>query len=86
MIANQGAGGIGINMTEASYSIFFSRNFSLEHDLQAEARNYRGGSEMHQKVTRIDLVSPGTIDELISEALANKQNMAEKILDWKDKL
>lgn len=86
MIANPASGGVGINMTEASYSIFYSRSFSLEHDLQAEARNYRGGSEIHQKVTRIDLVAKDTIDELISQALANKQNMAEQILDWKDKL
>lgn len=86
VIGNQGAAGIGINLVEASYSIFYSRNFSLEQDLQAEARNYRGGSEIHQKVTRIDLVAPETIDELILQALADKQNLAETILDWKDKL
>lgn len=84
MIANQGSAGIGINLVEASYSIFFSRTFSLEHDGQAEARNYRGGSEMHNQVTRIDLVSPGTIDETISKALAEKQNIADIILDLKD--
>lgn len=84
MIANQASGGIGINMTEASYSIFYSRNFSLEQDLQAEARNYRGGSEMHTKVTRIDLIAKGTIDELISEALLAKKNISDLILDWKD--
>lgn len=86
VIANQGAAGIGVNLVEASYSVFFSRNFSLEQDLQAESRNYRGGSEQHEKVTRIDLVAAGTIDELILEALANKQNVAEKILDWKKSL
>lgn len=86
IIANQGAAGIGINLVEASYSIFFSRNFSLEQDLQAEARNYRGGSEQHEKITRIDLVSPGTIDELILEALANKQSIAEQVLSWREKL
>lgn len=86
MIANQQAGGVGINLIEASYCIYYSKNFSLEGDLQSEARNYRGGSEMHSKVTRIDLVARGTIDELITEALNNKQNIAEKILTWKDKL
>lgn len=86
VIANQGAAGIGINLVEASYSIFYSRNFSLEQDLQAEARNYRGGSEIHTKVTRIDLVAPETIDELILGALADKQNIAEQVLDWKEKL
>jgi SNF2 family DNA or RNA helicase len=86
IIANQGAAGIGINLVEASYSIFYSRNFSLEHDLQAESRNYRGGSEVHKKVTRIDLVASETIDELILEALAAKQNIAEQVLGWREKL
>lgn len=86
MIANQGAGGVGVNLTAASYSIFYSRNFSLEQDLQAEARNHRGGSEIHQKITRIDLVASGTIDELIVDALKNKLDLSEKILALKDKL
>lgn len=86
MIANQRAAGIGINLVEASYSIFFSRNFSLADDQQAESRNYRSGSEIHKKVTRIDIVSPGTIDELVAESLAQKQNIAEQVLDWKGKL
>lgn len=83
MIANQGAGGVGINLTAASYSIFYSRNFSLEADLQAEARNYRGGSQVHEKVTRIDLVSPDTIDALVLDALARKQKISDEILEWK---
>lgn len=82
MIANQQAGGIGINLVEAPFAVFYSRNFSLEADMQAEARNYRGGSEIHAKVTRIDLVAPDTIDETVAEALANKINIAEKILAW----
>lgn len=86
LIANQAAGGIGINLVSSDVSIFYSKNFSLEQDIQAEGRNYRGGSEVHQKVTRIDIVAEDTIDELISQALSNKQNIAEKILDWKNKL
>lgn len=77
--------GIGINLVAASYSIFFSRNFSLENDLQSEARNYRGGSEIHDKITRIDLVAKGTIDELILEALENKKSVADAILGIKEK-
>lgn len=86
IIANQAAAGIGINLVEASYSIFYSRNFSLEQDLQAESRNYRGGSEVHSSVTRVDLVASETIDELILESLANKQNIAEQVLAWKEQL
>jgi len=83
MIANQGAAGIGVNLVEAPYSVFFSRNFSLEQDTQAEARNYRGGSEMHTSVTRYDIVARNSIDELIADALAGKQKIADTILDWK---
>lgn len=72
--------GIGVNLTAASYSIFYSRSFSLEDDLQAEARNYRGGSEKHSSVTRIDLTTPSTIDEVILEALASKQSLSDAIL------
>jgi SNF2 family DNA or RNA helicase len=86
MIANQGAGGVGVNLIAASYSFFYSRNFSLEQDLQAEARNYRGGSEIHEKVTRVDFVAPGTIDEVIMEALANKVNLAESILALRNRI
>lgn len=79
-IGNQGAAGIGVNLTSSNYSIYYSRGFSLEHQLQSEARNYRGGSEQHERVTHIHLVASQTIDELIMEALANKNEVSEKVL------
>lgn len=80
LLGHPGSGGIGINLVSSDISIFYSRNFSLEQDLQAEARNYRGGSERHEKVTRIDLVTKETIDEQVIEALANKVSIGDKIL------
>lgn len=80
LIGNQGAGGIGVNLTSASYAIYYSRNFSLEHDLQSEARNYRGGSEVHEKITRLDLVATDTIDAHILGALAGKQSISDSVL------
>lgn len=86
LIANQAAGGVGINLVSSDVSIFYSKNFSLEQDLQAEGRNFRGGSEIHQKVTRIDIVAEGTIDDLIAQALQSKQEISSLILDWKNQL
>jgi non-specific serine/threonine protein kinase len=86
VVANQSAGGIGINLTQASFCIFYSKCFNLGDDMQAEARNYRGGSEIHSKVTRIDLIAKGTIDQLVSEALENKQDLSEKILTLNSQL
>lgn len=79
-IGNPASAGIGINLTAASCMIYYSRGFSLEHDLQSESRCYRGGSEKHESITRIDLVTKGTIDELVMTALSNKQELSEKIL------
>lgn len=82
IIANQGAGGTGINLTAANYAVYFSRSFNLAHDLQSEARNYRGGQK--RKVTRIDLVTPDTIDEAILEKLKDKKEHAEDILKTRE--
>ena len=84
LIGAPGASGIGVNLVSAKYSIWYSRNFSLEQDLQAEARNYRGGSEVHDKVTRYDLVCKGTLDEVILKALYNKNQIKDEILSLKE--
>lgn len=80
LIGHPGSGGIGLNLIEASYMIYYSRSFSLEYDIQSEARNYRGGSSIHESITRIDLVCPGTIDELVLKSLANKQAISFSVL------
>jgi SNF2 family DNA or RNA helicase len=86
LIANQAAAGIGINLVESDISIYYSKNFSLADDLQSEGRNYRGGSEVHNKVTRIDLVATDTIDDIITQSLLMKQEIGVRILDLGDKL
>lgn len=81
-IGHPGSGGIGINLVSASYSIFYSRTFSLEQSIQAEARNYRGGSKEagHDKITRIDLVAEKSIEEEIVKSLNNKQEISFHVL------
>lgn len=81
MISNPQAGGVGVNMIAASYAIYYSRSFSLGDRLQSEARNYRGGSEKHLKVTLIDLVAKDTLDEDVLEALKRKENFSDSVLD-----
>jgi len=86
LIANPAAGGAGINLQEAKYAIYFTRGYSLEHYLQSEGRNYRGGSEMHDKITHFHLIADDTLDEVIATALLNKQNIGETVLDWARKV
>lgn len=80
-VANRRAGGIGINLVSADYSIVFSRNFSLGEELQSNDRNYRGGSQVHTKITRIQLVTKGTIEEEVTRALMGKKEVSEIILN-----
>lgn len=82
IIANRRAGGIGVNLVAASYSIVYSRNFSLGDELQSEARNHRGGSQIHERITKIDLFAKETIDEHILDALNAKEDISKKVIDF----
>lgn len=82
LIGHPLSGGIGLNLTIAPYSIFYSRNFSLEQWLQARARNHRGGSkeEGHTKITHYNLICENTIEQLAVEKLQNKEDMSDRVL------
>ena len=85
LISNVQTGGYGITLTEANTVIYYSNNYDLEKRLQSEDRAHRIGQT--NKVTYIDLVSKGTVDEKIVKALRNKLNLAQEVLGdekWKD--
>ena len=85
LVSNTQTGGYGITLTEASNVIYYSNNYDLEKRLQSEDRAHRIGQT--NKVTYIDLVAKGTVDEKIVKALRNKLNLAQEVLGdekWKD--
>ena len=85
LISNVQTGGYGITLTEASTVIYYSNNYDLEKRLQSEDRAHRIGQT--NKVTYIDLVAKGTVDEKIVKALRNKLDLAQEVLGdekWKD--
>jgi hypothetical protein len=73
------AGGIGLTITAAETTIYYSQDFNLETRLQSEDRNHRIGTK--NNVVYIDLQAEDTIDEGISRALQRKSAVASKILD-----
>lgn len=81
-IAHPAAAGLGVELTEAQYSIYYGRSYSQEHLIQSTARNYRGGSEIHAHVTQYDLVVPDTMDDVIISCLDGKVKLAQALLDW----
>jgi SNF2 family DNA or RNA helicase len=80
-LSNPQAGGVGIGLQAASYAIYFSRSYSLGDRLQSESRNHRGGSEIHDRITIIDLVARGTLDDDVLNALLRKEKFSDNILD-----
>ena len=79
-IGHPGAGGVGIDLIQASYSITYSRTTSIKHKIQKDGRNYRGGSEIHEKITQYDLVAENTCDEIICERLAKGIEVSDTML------
>ena len=78
-------GGYGLTLTEAHTMIYYSNSYDLEVRLQSEARIDRYGQK--NKMTYIDLSTPGTVDEKIVDALLKKMDIANEVLgekarDW----
>lgn len=83
LIGQPAAGGVGLNLYAASLAIYYSQGYSLEQRMQSEDRCHRSGSEIHNRVTYIDLVAKGTVDEVIVDALAGKKDVAAVVVDLK---
>lgn len=71
-------GGYGLTLTEAQTVIYYSNSYDLEVRLQSEDRAHRIGQK--NNVTYIDIVSEGTVDEKILEALRDKIDIASTVL------
>lgn len=80
------AGGVGLNLTRADTMVRLQRGWSLVELKQGEDRIHRIGSEVHDSVTIIDLVTAGTIEETQIERLYEKAERLEEIVRDRAKL
>lgn len=81
-LSTPASGGIGLNLTCASEVIWFSRDWSLERELQANDRVHRIGQR--HVVNYHFLTSPKTVDEKIHKALLAKQSVADNLIDLRE--
>ena len=77
-IGNPKTGGYGLTLTSSHTVVYYSNDYSLEVRMQSEDRAHRIGQT--QKVTYIDLMAEGTIDEKIVKALNSKIDLASKVM------
>ena len=84
-VGNPQTAGYGLTLTAAHNVIYYSNDFNLETRVQSEDRCHRIGQ--NEKVTYVDLISEGTVDEHIVHALQNKIKLAgaalgEEMRQW----
>ena len=74
--------GTGITLTAADTCVYYSKNFNYATYSQSLSRIHRIGQR--NICTYIDLEVDKTIDELISQSLAKKEDMAKTVVDdWR---
>ena len=77
-IGNPKTGGYGLTLTSSHTVVYYSNDYSLEVRMQSEDRAHRIGQT--NKVTYVDLMAEGTIDEKIVKALNNKIDLASQVM------
>jgi SNF2 family DNA or RNA helicase len=87
LLGTESTGGIGINeFVVADQVAHISSDFDTEKRVQADDRNHRIGSEIHEKITYYDIVIPNTVDIKILRVLRSDTQLSAKILrdNWRE--
>ncbi len=79
MLLTIGAGKEGITLTRAATQVYVQRTWSLIDDLQSQDRLHRPG-QTADKVTIIDLIAEGTVEERLHEVLDLKAEGLEEVV------
>ena len=72
------AGGLGLNLTRASYVFHFDRWWNPAVEDQATDRAYRIGQKKNVLVHKF--ITIGTVEEKIDQMIENKKELAESIV------
>lgn len=78
-VAQVDTAGLGITLTAARVAIFYSPTWNYASYQQALARTHRIGQ--NDECHYIHLICPGTVDEDVMDALNNKKNLADAVVD-----
>ena len=81
IIGHAAAMGIGITLTAADLSVYYSCSYDNELRKQSEDRNHRIGTK--SSVLYVDFVAEDSIDEEIQLSLSQKSMVADHVLDGK---
>lgn len=85
IVMQQQVGGLGITLTKARYTIYYSNTYSLEDRIQTEDRTHRMTQEA-DRVVYFDLIAKVACDMKPITALRNKQKLSNLVTGdtWKE--
>lgn len=86
VLGTTATGGIGIDEFKAAANVvFFSNDFDTERREQAEKRNWRMGSEIHDRIRYHDVIVPNTVETKIIKVLRSDAMLSAKVLreEWR---
>lgn len=86
MLFTYKAGGVGLTMNRADILIRLQRSWSLVDNLQGEDRVHRIGSEVHDSVNIIDVVTDDTVEVQQVMRLYDKSQRMEEIMRDREQL
>jgi len=68
-----------VTLTASKYAIYYSNMWSNDLRLNSEARIRRKGSEIHNSILYIDLITKGTMERKVYECLRKKKNLIDEL-------
>jgi|GEM_PF-2302280 len=78
-VAHPESGGMGLTLTEARMSLFYSNDFKPESRMQAEARIHRPGMDTNKGAVIVDLIHLGS-DRKVLEVLRDNRRLEQMTL------
>ncbi len=74
------AGGQAITLTAADRVVYFSNSYSVRQRIQSEKRTHRIGSEKYNRIHYTDILTRGTLEQTIHNALMDRQMKNDMVL------
>lgn len=79
LIGQPQAAGAGLNLQIAGHAIRYSRTYRLMDWIQTRGRNQRAGKQYHRSISDHEVVTAGTTDEKVYDALRAKLDLSTSI-------
>ncbi len=79
LIATQKKAAESVTLTEARYAIYYSNLWSFDLRANSEARIRRKGSEKHNSIMYIDLLTKNSIEKKVYDCLRKKKNLIDEL-------